>query len=88
MRIVGEKETRELTRKNSPSVELYGLHGLPLMYFCSRLSEIASQIRQFAVKIYQVLSKPEPQNLQHPPQFVVRFANAVTSVSEEETRRF
>lgn len=24
---------RKQTLKNSPSVELYGLHGLPLMYF-------------------------------------------------------
>ena len=34
-----------LTRKNSPSVELYGLHGLPLIYFCNRLSQTITQKR-------------------------------------------
>lgn len=28
------------TRKNSPSVELYGLHGLPLMYFCPGVQHV------------------------------------------------
>ena len=32
-----------LTRKNSPNVELYGLHGLPLIYFCNRLSQTITQ---------------------------------------------
>lgn len=26
----------QLTLKNSPNVELYGLHGFPLTYFCGR----------------------------------------------------
>jgi hypothetical protein len=35
---VGATAEDERTLKNSPKVELYGLHGLPLTYFCAPIS--------------------------------------------------
>ena len=67
------------TRKNSPRVELYGLHGLPLTYFWHRTGKwLVADICQ---NTDQVFREPEPQNRKHPLQRIIRIPNAAASKS-------
>lgn len=61
------------TLKNSPSVELYGLHGLPLTYFCPKVSPDVSSCMCGA---YQILGKPEAQASQQTAEVVIGVADA------------
>jgi hypothetical protein len=71
---------RKPTRKNSPSVELYGLQGLPLTYFYKvHVSDEA--FMDFKIQ-YQVFGEPKSQHSQHTLKFVIRISHAKDSVSK------
>ena len=65
----------ESTRKNSPNVELYGLHGFPLTYFYADILVLQILKRLLPRAAHQILSKPKTKHGQHTPEFIVRVAN-------------
>jgi hypothetical protein len=71
------------TLKNSPRVELYGLHGLPLTYFWSVLS-MGRCIGKTKTIIYQIFCEPESQNLEHTAYLIVGCPDARSMTCEQD----